>query len=327
MARKGLATLLANGVNPMPGSCDCGESRPPLRIAAPPPAIVKQLDPGTLGLVALAASAQASYAAGCGCDGGGASGGGGPRSLRDYADIESDLKLNPVMTLGRWLRAYILGGVVANNIVTFNTQRTFLPFKLVTGSPFSGTIARLQSGVHQYFATTDPIPLELFAFGNFDTNYLRPLVCEVGEKITGLIGGTAPDAMALIGFDLDDQCMCARRKGALMPLGFSQTFATASTATITLQTQKAMRVRRLAFDHSQSGIAGTIVNSFFIGNEPQFESADGVPIEVFLDNGPNMFIDGDILKVGATATINCTVPANAGASTVLQGFLEGDTGY
>lgn len=320
--RKGLANLLSSAPQSVPGSCDCTEGRPTLRIASPPPEIVKNLDPGTLGLVALAASAQASYAKGC-CG----SGSGGPKTMRDYADIESDMKLNPVGTLGRWLRCYILGGVVANGIVTFNTQRTFLPYKMIVGSGLAtSTIARLQSGVHQYFATTDPIPCSLFNGANYDTPYLKPLVTEVGEKITGIVTGPAAN-YALLGFDLDDQCMNSRRKGALMPLGFSQSFATATTADIILQTQKSMRLRRLAIDATQSGFAGCVVNSFFVGNEPQFESADGVPIEAFSSIAENMFIDGDILAVGAQARINVTVTANGGGPTVIQGFFEGDTGY
>jgi hypothetical protein len=318
--RSGLAKMMAS----IPaGSCDCGDARPILRIAAPPPHVVSKLDPGTLALTTLGVSAKASAGAGC-C---GSGGGGGSMGLRDWIDVESDMKIDPIGTLGRWLRFYLLGGVIANGVLTFNPQRTFLPMKLFAGSGTGGnTIARLQSGINQYFATTDPIVQNLFLSPNYDTHELRPLVTEVGEKITAIVSG-GTDNWCLFGFDLDDQCMLSRRRGALMPVGFSQSFATATTADIIIQTQKSMRLRRLAIDSTASGFAGCLVNSFYIGNEPQFESGDGVPIEVFSALAPNLFMDGDVLEVGAQAKLNITVTANGGAATVISGFFEGDTGY
>lgn len=244
-----------------------------------------------------------------------------PETAERFADIESEMRLDPFFTLARRFRVYLCGATVAAGVATFVPQRDCIPFKLVIPAGAGGTVSSLESGVDQYFAAASSIPSECFAQNALDSGWLRPLYTKVGKQITAVTTGLVTGQLALLCFDQMKEALLAPPMGDIRPIGFTATAAGAGTTTVTLAPQKTSRFRRLVIDSTGAGIAGSFVGPITVQNDPQFESNAQVPVETFFQTGLALWLDGDVASVGGLVTVAVTTP---GAATI-RGAVEFDT--
>jgi hypothetical protein len=244
-----------------------------------------------------------------------------PASAQNFADIEAEIRLNPHASLGRRFRVYPVGCTVVAGIATFRPQRPCIPFRLVAPAGLAGTITNLQSGVDQYWAATSAVPTEVFVPNNTDGGWLRPIYTEVGKDITANVTGIVTGQLALLCFDQGDKALLSQPMGNLRPVGFKAVAAGAGTTIINMNPQKRSRIRRLDIDSTGAGIGGSFVGPLTVQNDPQFESAAQVPVELFFQTSLDVDIDGDVCDVGGVVSVSVTSP---GAATI-QGCCWFDT--
>ena len=99
-----------------------------------------------------------------------------PPSISDLLDLEHDLYLDPVGTLRRHFKVYVLPVFIgAGGALLGTPQRDCVPVRLCipSGSAAGKTLGALASGVDQYFATRDNVPASMFAVGNGGGGHIR----------------------------------------------------------------------------------------------------------------------------------------------------------
>ena len=264
-----------------------------------------------------------------------------PPSISDLLDLEHDLYLDPVGTLRRHFKVYVLPLVVgAGGAILGEPQRDCVPVRLCipSGSAAGKTLGALASGVDQYFATRDNVPASMFAVGNggggqsSEQSYLRPIVTQVGKNIEASSTLTAGTAVGMFCFDLSESGVLTPPYGRPMHMGSKQTIVHGAAAVdIDLFPLKGFRIRRLGINVSVANWNDTIdathgisIGGIFVGNEPQTEDNGFLPADMFNCQGEGGWIDGDFAKVGKKVTIN-VVNNEAANDIVLEFDWFGDT--
>lgn len=270
-------------------------------------------------------------------------------SVSDLLDLEHDLYLDPVNTLRRHFRVYVLPvAVSASGGLLAAPQRDCVPFRLYVpaGSTPGATISQLQSGVDQYFATADAVPAAVFGTADAftagaaagagslsgESAYLRPIVTQVGKNVTALSTLASGTVCGMLCFDLSADGIAMPPMGRPMKIGFKQTIVhAAAAATISRSPQKGFRIRRISintqvtnWDNQIDGTHGISITGVFVGNNPQTEANGSLPASMFASNQLGGWIDGDFCKVGKTLSL--TVVNNEAANDIsVEGEFEGDT--
>lgn len=243
--------------------------------------------------------------------------------VEDLIDLERELYVNPVASLQRHFRLYLIPGIIAGGVMTFTPQRRCVPIRLVIPSGVAGLVTGLQSGVEQYFAAAGSVPAAVYSELAQDTGWLRPIITEVGNTITATTTVANGQAVGMFAFDLSEKGLLAPPMGKPRAIGFSQVIPATGNGTIFLNPQKDFRIRRFALDQTVTNFASLTVTNFTVANDPQTEASGPLPAQMFSCVALSAFIDGDLCKVGAQIAV--TVANSNAAAVTAQGEAWGDT--
>lgn len=241
-----------------------------------------------------------------------------------FADVERAMRLDPIGTLGRNFRCYWLGATISGGVARFTPQKDIILLRLFTRqAEAAGTLSQPIVGVTPLALNSSAISAGLFGpLGR--VNFMPPVVCKVGQQITMSTSGIT--RLGALVADIDEETpMQTPLQSYLQPIGFnSGSIANGATFSIEVKPQVDMRLRAVQFDFAGAAPGDTIITSINVGNKPQFESGDPIPVDCLLDTlQTGAFMDGDLCKVGNSIFINGT--NSSGGALTYVGACWGDT--
>ncbi len=219
---------------------------------------------------------------------------------------------------------------LANNAgtLTWTPQEEFEGFRLCvpTGQPaLPCYFTQLQAGDRIMQAQAGRIPSACWSeksdLGRIDFPIVR-----LGETLTCAVSGGAagtPELCAVIlGY--------ARGKPRKLPEGAQLLYeriepfdvtvvAPLGTATITLQPQRHIILRRLGLDDTQTNFANLYVTFINVQDDPQFVQGTELPAQLFSELAQDDWLDFDMCQLGGTITIGLR-NSNTSQSVTAQGM-------
>lgn len=229
-------------------------------------------------------------------------------SLQDLMDLEHELFLDPILSMKRHFRMYLCGMSVAGGQLTAAPQQDCIPYALhiPSGSGAGATVSSLESGIDQYFNTSDAVPAHVFAEQASETRYLRPIPTKVGKVISASTTVAAGTICGMWCWDLSAEGLLSTPMGAPQHIGGKLTVVHAAAAvTDTKRPQKRFRPRRFGIDCTTAGFNRTIdathgvqIQAWKVQNIPQTESGLALPSTLFDEAVVGGFVDADICEVG-----------------------------
>ena len=287
------------------------------------PGLIHLIDPSVLGGLAAQVTGQPQR---FGTGGGGATVVTPPtisQAPEFYAEIERQMMLNPAGLLSRHFAMTYLGATFAAGVMTASPQENVIPVKMVCKSgEIAGTVQSLEVALKPLQFNAFAEPAANFHPDNFESNWLPPVTCKVGQDITAITTGLT--AMGFICACLDRPLISpasflARASGNVLAVGAG------ATATITIRPEEDMKLRRLLMSFAGAGDRLATVGDVKCGVKTQFESGAGIPAEMFDAQAPFGFVDGDIVRPGQSFTCvitNHDVAAHDFTLTILGDAVE-----
>lgn len=223
--------------------------------------------------------------------------------------------------------------------LTWNPQEEFEAFRLCVPTGQASLPAffnQLQAGDRMMQAQTGRVPAACWSEKS-DLGRIDFPIVKLGETITmSVTGGTGSNELCavLLGY--------ARGKPRKLPAGAQLLYervepfdvtnvAPLGTATITLNPQRNIVMRRLGLDDTVTGFSSLFVTSINVQDDPQFTGSGAeIPAQLFSELAQDDWLDFDMCQLGGSITIGLR-NANTSLTVVAQGMalcdlvrLQGD---